>query len=386
MTLTLRVLIQLVALIALVWFAYRLLRSPRDHALRAVVACLATRVAGAPFVANWLVTHSGGLVSPAAAKLLLNLLLTASWYSLMLFFLFAAVGTTRRAWRETILMAAVAVVMTTALLATPDAAHAYPSSGAIPDQMAFPVPVFYLAGAGYFAYATAQASRWALRYARESSHRTRLGLRIAAAGMAGTALLALFRATTALIRWVGGTVPSDVAHQTDQLVPWAILVFIIGVCVAGLAARIAALRVWARHRRLYHELRPLWTLLHEAFPRDALERGHRGLWRDRLSPRRIHRRFWRRVVEIRDGLVQLSPHLRDAGFSPEQPASEQAGTLREALRRQHEGVRPSSSSAVLIAAPPRDDLDSDIDQLVTLARALSSSQTLSPSQPQSRAR
>ena len=253
MTLTLRVLIQLVALIALVWFAYRLLRSPRDHALRAVVACLATRVAGAPFVANWLVTHSGGLVSPAAAKLLLNLLLTASWYSLMLFFLFAAVGTTRRAWRETILMAAVAVVMTTALLATPDAAHAYPSSGAIPDQMAFPVPVFYLAGAGYFAYATAQASREAectngrgplcrQKEAAEQSAIDALATAVATP-LASPAKISdpdpQIAAVSRLAAWVGlGLRPDDFANI--RLVLWSLILNSGGLVLAvafGLARR-----------------------------------------------------------------------------------------------------------------------------------------------------
>jgi hypothetical protein len=93
--------------------------------------------------------------------------------------------------------------------------------------------------------------------------------------------------------------------------------------------------------------------------------------RDRLSLRRVHRRYWRRVVEIRDGLVQISPHLADVDFIPRRPAHEQVDKFREALRRQREGVQPGSPSAVLVAAPPREGAEADVEQLVNLARALS---------------
>ncbi|TDD41342.1 hypothetical protein E1288_32690 [Saccharopolyspora elongata] len=48
-----------------------------------------------------------------------------------------------------------------------------------------------------------------------------------------------------------------------------------------------------------------WPTAATVTHKDALDRQPRSQWRERFSPRRAHRHYWRRVIEIRDGLVQL---------------------------------------------------------------------------------
>ncbi|HWE89885.1 MAG TPA: MAB_1171c family putative transporter [Pseudonocardiaceae bacterium] len=372
--------------LALAWFVYRLVRTPRDRVLRAVAACLVLQVLGEPGVIPVVVHWFGGTIAPPLAKLLMNLALDLSWFSLMLFFLLSAGGSWLRARVEAVLVTAVAAVMIWTMTATPDSVStwAYPAGGALPPTIPIPeVGIFYLAGSAYFAYAAGQAARWAFGYGAESTGRARWGLRVAATGLAFLGSSAAIRAVFVVIRWTGGTVSGKLASPVDMLVPIGAVLFIGGVSYIGLAARLAALRVWAGHRRAHRQLRPLWEQLHTAFPHDALDRSPLRRWRDGLLPRRVHRRYWRRVVEIRDGLVQLSPHLADLGFRPEAPAHEQVGLVRQALDRQRRGAAADSRAAVLVASPAHgdsgaDDSKADVEQLVHLARALTAANPVTP--------
>ncbi|MGN5380970.1 MAB_1171c family putative transporter [Streptomyces lasalocidi] len=133
--------------------------------------------------------------------------------------------------------------------------------------------------------------------------------------------------------------------------------------------RLAGFRIWRQHRRTYRRLRPLWQLLHEAFPEDALHREPVGKWREDLTVRGVHRRYYRRVIECRDGLVRVSPYLalqdvRDGG-TPEVLV----GHLRSALRSQAAG-EPAPTQAIAVALPGEDSLDADARQLVALSDAL----------------
>ncbi|WP_338064860.1 amidohydrolase family protein [Amycolatopsis lexingtonensis] len=58
----------------------------------------------------------------------------------------------------------------------------------------------------------------------------------------------------------------------------------------------------------------MWRELHAVFFADALDHAPTRSWLDTLLTHRIGHRYWRRVIEIRDGLLQLSPQLVDAGW------------------------------------------------------------------------
>lgn len=166
--------------------------------------------------------------------------------------------------------------------------------------------------------------------------------------------------------------PRTVTLGSSLIVAVAVPVFLIGVSYPGIAMRLAALRLRRHHRQMYHRLGPLWELLHEAYPEDALDRVRVTRWRDRLHPLGIHRRYYRRAIECRDGLVRISPHLAPAADGdPELAAS--ADDLAEQLcaalhRREHGQAAPAQ--AIVVAMPRTHSLEDDVRQLAELSDAV----------------
>ena len=361
-------------LLVLAWFLYRLARSPRDPALWAVVACVAFQLLGATAFVALARNVFGELPSSSTVKLLTNLALNTSRYALLLFFLISAGGSWRRVRIETTMLLGVCLAMTAAVLVLPPGLRdtAYPQTALLPNDMSPPgVAPFYILGGSYTFYAALQAARWALRYADESSRRAQFGLHVVAIALVAAAVTVGARTTVTIIRWAGHLGYGGwVMELTNQLAPISIFMFVAGVFSVGLAARLAALRTWQRRRRIYAELWPLWRALHRVFPADALDHAPTRPWLDTLFPHRVGHRYWRRVIEIRDGLLQLSPQLLDAGFDPEKPADQQLATFRHALQLQEAGRIPTNRAGVLVAAPDDAGINSDVRQLIHLSRAL----------------
>jgi len=131
------------------------------------------------------------------------------------------------------------------------------------------------------------------------------GLRLLAAGMAaglgylgyGTAVVA------ARALWVQGSFISTAPSVIQVLFGALILLVAVG---GGLPA----MQHWpvvrqARHYRSLRLLYPLWNGLCEAVPGIALNPV--AEWADRLDPRDLRIRLYRRVIEIRDGYMALRP-------------------------------------------------------------------------------
>ncbi|SFP71112.1 hypothetical protein SAMN05421810_103165 [Amycolatopsis arida] len=347
---------------ALLWKLYQLVRAPRDVPLRMVTLCLACAAAAFPFG-----IAAGNVVQPDTGPMPLTYaqyaLLALVVYMLVCFFLFAE-GTSPRAVsaarRQGAVVVAALVVMTAAALTVPLdlPPEEYPAGN---------VAVFYLAANAYLGFGLASAFVGARRYARGAQPRLARGLLLASAGMVlmvlGTAVLLVVNGAT----WAGATVPAALFPAvTFTLLP-GILLFIVGVSYPGVATRLAAARVWLQHLRMYHRLAPLWRELNAAFPEDALHRVPGPAWRDALNPFAMNRRYYRRVIECRDGLVRLSPYL--PGDEPATDPVELAHRLRAALRSRAEGraVRPR---AVALAVPMSDALEDDVRELAALSRAL----------------
>ncbi|GAA4419381.1 hypothetical protein GCM10023148_18560 [Actinokineospora soli] len=131
----------------------------------------------------------------------------------------------------------------------------------------------------------------------------------------------------------------------------------------------AALGWWRRHRA-HARLRPLWQALHEAEPGIALDpSGELGL-------RGVRLRLYRRVIEIRDGLLALQPY-RDADFATaareaatnprgDRSAAVEAAVIAAALR-----ARASAAPAARSPEPVTGglDLDSDTEYLCAVSDA-----------------
>ncbi|OLZ58456.1 MAB_1171c family putative transporter [Amycolatopsis keratiniphila] len=357
---------------ALVWFSFRLARSPRDPAIWALVGCLVLRLLTAPSTMVALHEFTGGTLDVATFRLVQTAALDASLFCLLVFFLLSAGGSRRRVALDAWLLMLVCAALAVAMVVVPAASReqAFGVGAALPSVVMEPgVALFFLVDAAYGTYTTVQAASWALRDAVETPRRVRWGLRIAACGLITLAVTSVARFGTILVRWSGGDVPSSVPVATAVLVHVGIILFMAGITMVGLLAVLAAARLWLRHRRRYEDLRPLWGHLHDVFPGDALYAGQRGGWLEELAFWRMHRRYWRRVVEIRDGLVRLSPYLADCGavegrerVSPE--------VFREALARLRAGERPSSRTAVAVARPEGPDVEADVGELVTLSKTL----------------
>lgn len=365
---------------AVSWKGYQLSRAPQDLPLRSVTFCLLSALLAFPFGTDATARAVDDLLAPGTAELLQNVLLLCCVYWLMCFYLHSASDPARgrrRARLETIPLAVASGLATLSMALTPTGERGGTYDTA--DMQVDGVSGFYLAAGVYLGYALSMALWWTRKYARISQGPLATGLRLTAVSMAAMVLADAVRQVFVVIRWTGGPDSSPLLTGANLTLQIAIPVFVIGVSYPGVATRLAALRLWWRHRRAYHRLHPLWTALHQAFPEDELTRLPANRWADRLLLRGVHRRYYRRVIECRDGLVRISPYLvpsREDGERdrPPEPSPTWAPDLAVRLRRaltSHGAGDPelSESKAVPLPMPAEDTLDGDARQLVVLSDA-----------------
>ncbi|GAB2736113.1 hypothetical protein GCM10027174_06250 [Salinifilum aidingensis] len=334
----------LVVCAVLAVFLVRLVRAPGNRALWAVVACLLLQAGGYGLQQLAYLAAANPEAGHGAAKLAQNVVLHAKYYALALFFLLSVGGdrARRRAKREGALLAVTAALITTAMYLTPPPLRDHSFSTA--DMQVAPIAAFYLIAGGYFIHITGAAARWSWLYGAESDRRLRAGLRTAAVGLALQAAASLLRAVFVVVRSSGGTIPEPVNTTALAMLIIANPLFLAGLLLALVLTQLARLRTWLRHRRHWYALRPLWDVLHPLYPEATLDPQAPSAG-DRWRAARVHRRFWRRYVECRDGIVQLSPDLAAAGYDPQDPPRAQAAALHEAVQRQLAARQPHLSRA-----------------------------------------
>ena len=94
--------------------------------------------------------------------------------------------------------------------------------------------------------------------------------------------------------------------------------------------------------------------------------------RDRWRARKVHRRYHRRIVECRDGLVDISPYLADDevdGSALSRDPHELAARLRHAAEQLGEGTA-APRQAVPLAMALGDEREADVRQLIAVSDAL----------------
>ncbi|WP_040765904.1 MAB_1171c family putative transporter [Tsukamurella sp. 1534] len=138
-----------------------------------------------------------------------------------------------------------------------------------------------------------------------------------------------------------------------------IIMFVVGLSYPGVRGFFVEMRYRRRHRRDYKRLEPLWSLLTGAVPEVVLHAGKAG--------RDPHLRFQRRIVEIRDVLVQLSPYLPD-DFGDGIPEENVHNLLVAMDMRIEAGPVQAPSSMVL--PPDGPSIDDDAAPLLALADAV----------------
>lgn len=393
------------SLLVLAWLVHRLARAPRDVPLWSVTGLVACWAAAYPF---GLAADRDEVfldLAPMTSRLVQHVLVLAAVNCMVYFYLFSTLephrARRRASWYGLALLAGVAA-LTAATAATPDGVRTR-------DHTVTSVAAFYVTADLYLAAGFALGWLWTRRYARIAEPRLARGLRITSVGMAAIVVANALFVPAVSMRWAGGDrvdASLDTAGAAETTLGWfgavffllpGIVLILVGVTYPAAVMRLAALRVWWRHLRAYRRLGPLWTVLHRHFPEDALHRVPARPWRDALSLRGVHRRYYRRAIECRDGLVRVSPYLaaldgehgggRDgarsggttgaggdgagAGGLADASSEELARRLLEALRAHAEG-RPVAGSAVPVIVPDEGDLDADVRQLVSLSRALRS--------------
>lgn len=359
----------------LAWKTAHLARAPRSVPLRCVVACLA--FATVAFLAQ---LPNASLVSPASPWRVFTqfALILATSTALDFFFLFSALGTARArrlAVRRAVVMAAVVAVMAAATALVPPGAS-------IRDQSVPAVAVLYLLFMAANGILLADALGWTLRGVAGAGRVLARGLRITSAGLALLIAALVPMIVRDVLRLARLPAPPALLTAGILLAVPGIVLFLIGVGYPGTVSRLTAVRVYARHWRLYRQLAPLWHELHRAYPQDALARVPAAAsWRDALSLREVHRRFYRRVVECRDGLVRLSPHL--APGTPQQEAERLLDALRTVpAARKAPGQKEKGGRAVPVAVPAGPGLDADAAALAALSRQIPAARRAQAASPQ----
>jgi hypothetical protein len=350
---------------------YLLVRAPRNVPLRAVTVTIASFSLTVVFgsAATNGVSFIG--LEPILSRLIQHLGMLVGGYSLIAFYLFSALDrdqARRQAMRQAIPLATGAVILVAAIALMPadirDAAATLAFAGPEAGPPEPTVVVLYLTPNFYMGYAFASALLWTRRYAKGADPWLRRGLGLTSVGLAALTVGETVFVTATVAQWAGLAVPRSLYGIGLLAILPGSVVFMVGFAYPAARMRLAALRIWLQHRRTYYQLGPLWTLLHQQFPEDALNRVPAGWWRDAVRLHGVHRRYYRRVIECRDGLVRISPYLVTNG-----DGSSLADRLRDGLLAHASGV-PAPGRAVPVAIPATDGLDADVRELVTLSEAL----------------
>lgn len=92
-----------------------------------------------------------------------------------------------------------------------------------------------------------------------------------------------------------------------------------------------------------------------------------GPLRERFHVRNMRLRYYRRVIECRDGLVSLSPYMAQPNMRADTP-DQTTELVRDAFTRLARG--DVVAAPAVIAAPASATMEADTDELLRLSRAL----------------
>jgi hypothetical protein len=169
---------------------------------------------------------------------------------------------------------------------------------------------------------------------------------------------------------------------TTVLVAGGTSLMIIGSTMPGWGSRVGIPTIWGWiHRyRMLRELYPLWSTLCNSSPKIAMSPPPTPIV-DALSIRDAGFRMYRRVIEIRDGLLTLRPYVdprarnlalqlgREAGLTGlDLTAVSEAATVAVALRAKSRG-HAFASGDVIPAGGGGADLESEAAFLSCMSRA-----------------
>ncbi|MCQ4040694.1 MAB_1171c family putative transporter [Streptantibioticus rubrisoli] len=146
------------------------------------------------------------------------------------------------------------------------------------------------------------------------------------------------------------------------------LLQLFGWTVPSWGPRLSAAARWLRSYRAYRRLRPLWWALYRSVPTIALDPPPSRLL-DRLPPRDLEYRLYRRVIEIRDAQLALRPYLAPSGAAADEPSSaaDEALRLKAALRARSQNAQAPGAPAVAFPGARDEDFGKEIAYLTRVA-------------------
>jgi hypothetical protein len=297
-----------IAGLSLVYKLGHLLRGPRDPALATLCLVFASSIAvftlTAPAVAAWVDETVGvpdlafiGRTVGAVVLLISEQLLLTKWVSTTPRTRVTAIAAVATEATAVLVLLALFVVIRNTQHST--GAQYYTRSGGYPAAY---VIVYVTVCVGAELSIAILCSRYARRVGRLWLRR---GLRMVSLG----AYLTLIFATVRVAKVLG--VPlGPVATLGLWLGSAGVVAKLIGWTVPGWAPSVEAAVSLVRSHRDHLRLRPLWISLYRANPDIALD-APRSLLREAVSLQDADYRVHRRVIEIRDGLVSLTPYLKE---------------------------------------------------------------------------
>ncbi len=205
----------------------------------------------------------------------------------------------------------------------------------------------------YLGWALVATTKLCLNYSRRAAPGPlRTGLQFIGAGTTAGLLLLALKVAVLTAGFAGaGRLFAGVGEAVEAaLLACSLLLIAVGSGYEGVvAARVRLVEALAARRSLCR-LRPLWRLMYATVPYIVLTPGARGVLGARFSTRD---RLYRRVMEIRDGLLALAPYAHpdvrhrarlDAGAAGKQGADADAVAeavwLSVAVRAKTHGQSP----------------------------------------------
>jgi len=228
--------------------------------------------------------------------------------------------------------------------------------------------VVYLAGQ---APALGAVIHFGLRYARQADGvALRVGLRLVVVGTVAAVLYLVNKVALTAASRFDFSYPAGHTLLVSKVLPAAAHLLVL------VGATLPATLGWLQRYLLYQRLGPLWRALYRAEPAIALDPPGTP---DLLRFKQLRLHLYRRVIEIRDGLLALQPYREphilatareraiQAGLHGRQlHATMEAAALVAALRSRAAGASTASAHVVIAGG---DDLDSDTAFLSQVARA-----------------
>lgn len=368
-------LVEWVEAAALLWMLSLVTRRPGDIRLRWITAMVACWSINIPCIMQAGTGQDFLGLDPMWWQLIGQVSVLTGAYCMVCFFLFTLFDQRRAAARakwNALVLITVLIVMIVATATMPTDMRLIAAKNAMNPQPAargvIAIAVFYTAANAYMLSAMATAAVSTGRAARHAVGWFRRALLITTAGSATLVPVCVIFMLDGAFLFADANLPTPIHLTALVLLLPGCALFLIGIALPAAITRVAAVRIWWHHLRAYHALGPLWTVLHAEFPEDALARTPVNPWLDRVRLTGVHRRFYRRVIECRDGLLRISPYITK--IRQDGPATARlADQLAAAVGLRAAGVFPGESVA-LIAPPSGPGLDADVDELLTLSRAL----------------